>query len=585
MIIPQTTGWTVYRRLLSYSLKYWSYLLLAVVGLVIGAVTQPLFAWILGPLLDKAILEKDPVVIQWLPLGILGIFLLRGAAMFLSGYYMGLVGRKVIQVLRDQIFSHMLRLPIPFFETTSSGKLLAYVSYYTDQVANASIRGVTSLVQDSVTILGLLGLMFYQSWQLTLGMMLVVPFITLIVVYVTRRIRRLSHKVQDSIGEVTQITHEMIRGYKIIRIFNGQAYESQRFHAANAQNMALQMKRMVTELFSTPLVQFMVALALAAMVYLATRESTLETLSPGTFMSFIMSMILLLTPIRNLTQLNLQLQTAIAAGEGIFELLDSPPEPDNGTRTLSHCQGAVRFQDVNFVYPGTDKVVLRNITIDVKPGEKIALVGRSGSGKTTLVNLLPRFYTVSSGVITLDGVPLDELQLANLRAQIAYVGQEIVLFNDTVRNNIAYGDMRDIADDAIKAAAEAAYALEFIEKLPQGFDTLIGDNGVTLSGGQRQRLSIARAILSDSAVLVLDEATSALDTESERHIQAALERLLANRTTFIVAHRLSTIENADRILVMHDGAIIESGRHAELLALGGQYARLHAMQFRDETPV
>jgi subfamily B ATP-binding cassette protein MsbA len=377
----------------------------------------------------------------------------------------------------------------------------------------------------------------------------------------------------------------MIRGYKIMRIFNGQAYESQRFHEANVQNMALQMKRMVTELLSTPVVQFMVALALAAMVYLATRESTLETLSPGTFMSFIMSMILLLTPIRNLTQLNLQLQTAIAAGEGIFGLLDSSPEPDNGTRTLSHCQGAVRFQDVNFVYPGTDKAVLRDITIDVKPGEKIALVGKSGSGKTTLVNLLPRFHDVSSGVITLDDVPLAELQLANLRAQIAYVGQDIVLFNDSVRNNIAYGDMRGMPDDAIKAAAEAAYALEFIEKLPQGFDTLIGDNGVTLSGGQRQRLSIARAILSPAPVLILDEATSALDTESERHIQAALERLLANRTTFIIAHRLSTIENADRILVMHDGAIIESGQHAELLALGGQYARLHAMQFRDETPV
>ena len=585
MTTPQTTGWSVYRRLLGYSLKYWPYLLLAVVGLVAGAITQPLFAWILGPLLDKAILQKEASVIQWLPLGILGIFLLRGAAMFLSGYYMGLVGRKVTQVLRDQIFSHMLRLPIPFFETTPSGKLLAYVSYYTDQVANASIRGVTSLVQDSVTVLGLLGLMFYQSWQLTLGMMFVVPFIALIVVYVTRRMRRLSHKVQDSVGDVTQISHEMIRGYKIMRIFNGQAYESQRFHEANVQNMALQMKRMVTELLSTPVVQFMVALALAAMVYLATRESTLETLSPGTFMSFIMSMILLLTPIRNLTQLNLQLQTAIAAGEGIFGLLDSPPEPDNGTRTLSHCQGAVRFQDVNFVYPGTDKAVLRNITIDVKPGEKIALVGKSGSGKTTLVNLLPRFHDVSSGVITLDDVPLAELQLANLRAQIAYVGQDIVLFNDSVRNNIAYGDMRGMPDDAIKAAAEAAYALEFIEKLPQGFDTLIGDNGVTLSGGQRQRLSIARAILSPAPVLILDEATSALDTESERHIQAALERLLANRTTFIIAHRLSTIENADRILVMHDGAIIESGQHAELLALGGQYARLHAMQFRDETPV
>jgi subfamily B ATP-binding cassette protein MsbA len=582
MTVSSTNGLKIYRRLMGYSLEHWRYLLLAVIGLIAGAATQPLFAWILGPLLDQAILKRDPQVIGWLPLGILGIFLVRGLAMFLSGYYMGLVGRKVTQVLRDQVFSHMLRMPVRFFETASSGKLLAYVSYYIDQVASASIRGVTSLVQDSVTVLGLLGLMFFQSWQLTLGMMLITPFIALVIVYVTRRMRRLSHKVQDSVSDVTQIANEMIRGYKVVRIFNGEAYESRRFNEANVQNMGLQMKRMVTELLSTPIVQFMVAVALSAMVYIATRESTLETLSPGTFMSFIMSMILLLTPIRNLTQLNLQLQTAIAAGEGIFELLDSPPEQDHGNQVLENCQGIVEFRDVSFVYPGTDKQVLCNINLSVAKGEKIALVGKSGSGKTTLVNLLPRFHDVSKGIIMLDGIPLQDIRLHSLRTQIAYVGQDVVLFNDTVRNNIAYGDMREMPDAKIRAAAEAAHALEFIEKLPQGFDTLIGDNGVMLSGGQRQRLSIARAILSPAPILILDEATSALDTESERHIQAALDRLLENRTTFIIAHRLSTIENADRILVMQDGEIIESGKHTELLALGGQYARLHAMQFHED---
>lgn len=582
MTVSSTNGLKIYRRLMGYSLEHWRYLLLAVIGLIAGAATQPLFAWILGPLLDQAILKRDPQVIGWLPLGILGIFLVRGLAMFLSGYYMGLVGRKVTQVLRDQVFSHMLRMPVRFFETASSGKLLAYVSYYIDQVASASIRGVTSLVQDSVTVLGLLGLMFFQSWQLTLGMMLITPFIALVIVYVTRRMRRLSHKVQDSVSDVTQIANEMIRGYKVVRIFNGEAYESRRFNDANVQNMGLQMKRMVTELLSTPIVQFMVAVALSAMVYIATRESTLETLSPGTFMSFIMSMILLLTPIRNLTQLNLQLQTAIAAGEGIFELLDSPPEQDHGSQVLENCQGIVEFRGVSFIYPGTDKQVLCNINLNVAKGEKIALVGKSGSGKTTLVNLLPRFHDVSKGVIMLDGIPLQDIRLHSLRTQIAYVGQDVVLFNDTVRNNIAYGDMREMPDAKIRAAAEAAHALEFIEKLPQGFDTLIGDNGVMLSGGQRQRLSIARAILSPAPILILDEATSALDTESERHIQAALDRLLENRTTFIIAHRLSTIENADRILVMQDGEIIESGKHAELLALGGQYARLHAMQFHED---
>ncbi len=582
MTTPRTTGLQVYQRLIGYSLAYWRYLLLAILGLAVSAATQPLFALGLKPLLDKAILQRDPETIQWLPIGILVLFLVRGVAMFVSGYYIGLVGRQVTKTLRQQIFAQMLRMPVRFFENTQSGKLLAYVSYYIDQLANASIRGLTSLVQDSLTIIGLLWAMLWISWQLTLGMLLIVPLIAVIVVYATKRMRRLSHKVQDSVGDVTQIANEMIRGYKVVRIFNGEKYEEQRFNVANEQNITLHMKRMTTELLTTPLVQFLVALALAAMIFIATRESTLESLTPGTFMTFIMSMLLLLTPIRNLTQLNAQLQTAIAAGEGIFELLDSQTELDHGTQVLENCRGAVTFRDVSFVYPQTDKVVLSHISLDVKPGEKIALVGKSGSGKTTLVNLLPRFHDVQDGEILLDGVRLQDIRLHNLRSHIAYVGQDIVLFNDTVRNNIAYGEMRDVSDEQIRVAAKAAHALEFIEKLPQGFDTLIGDNGVMLSGGQRQRLSIARAILSSAPVLILDEATSALDTESERHIQEALDKLLSNRTTFIIAHRLSTIENADRILVMQDGEIIESGNHADLLAQNGQYARLHAMQFSDE---
>lgn len=582
MTTPTTTGLQVYRRLIGYALKYWQYMLLAVGGLIISAVTQPLFSWILGPLLDKAILQHDEQVIRWLPWGIIGIFLVRGIAMYVAGYYIGLVGRMVTKTLRDQVFSHMLRMPVKFFESTPAGKLLAYVIYYIDQVSNASIRGVTALVQDSFTILGLLALMFYQSWQLTLGMLVIVPFIASLIVWITRRMRHLSHKVQNSIGDVTQIANEMVRGYKVVRIFNGETYEEQRFSAANEKNIHLHMKRMILELVSAPLVQFLVAIALAAMVYLATRASTLQTLSPGTFMSFIMSLIMMLTPIRNLTQLNTQLQNAIAAGEGIFALLDSPPEQDQGKQVLTHCRGDIAFKHVSFIYPETQKKVLQDITFNVKPGEKIALVGKSGSGKTTLVNLLPRFHDVTAGTILLDGISLTDIRLDNLRRQIAYVGQDVVLFNDTIRNNIAYGDMQQIAEVHIMAAAKAANALEFIEKLPQGMDTVIGDNGVMLSGGQRQRLSIARAILSNAPILILDEATSALDTESERYIQAALDHLLTNRTTFIIAHRLSTIENADRILVMQEGEIIESGQHHELLALNGQYARLHAMQFHDE---
>lgn len=582
MSTERTTGFQVYRRLIAYSFPYWRYLVVAIIGLVLTAASQPLFAWIMGPLLDKAILQHDSVVISWLPIGILGIFLLRGVAMFISSYYMGIVGRYVIKNLRNQIFTHMLYLPITFFEKHTSGKLLAYINYYADQIANTSIRGVTSIIQDSVTIIGLLGLMFYQSWQLTLSMLIIFPIITVIVLYASKRLRRLSHKVQDSVGAVTHIANEMVHGYKTIRIFNGNHYESARFDQANNKNMQLQMKRLVTELLSTPIIQLMVAIALAIIVYIATLPSTLETLSPGIFMSFIMSMILLLTPIRNLTQLNSQLQGAIAAGESIFELLDSPTETDNGTKILKNCQGKITYKNIYFTYTGTNQVVLNDINFTIEAGETVAIVGKSGSGKTTLVNLLPRFYNNQTGQIFIDDIPITDIKLHSIRENIAYVGQDIVLFNDTIRNNIAYGDMQKLPIEKIEEAARAAHVLEFIESLPNGLDTEIGDNGVLLSGGQRQRLAIARAILSPSPILILDEATSALDTESERYIQIALDKLLKNRTTFVIAHRLSTIENADRILVMEAGEIIESGKHQELLALGKKYAHLHSMQFHDQ---
>ncbi|TXH68682.1 MAG: lipid A export permease/ATP-binding protein MsbA [Thiothrix sp.] len=581
---PRIAGLQVYRRLASYSLRYWPYLSFAVLGLLISAITQPMFAYIMGPLLDKAILQRDPDVIAWLPLGIMGIFLLRGAAMFVAGYFMGLVGRSVVQQIRGDVFNHLLRLPVPYFQQHSAGSLLAHLTFYTDQLATAATRGITVLIQETATIIGLLALMFYRSWQLSLGLIIILPLITLVILYATKRLRRLSQQVQNSMGEVTQISNELVQGYKVVRIFNGEQYEAERFKKANEHNMQLEMKRLLTELLSTPLVQFLVAVALAAIVYIATRESTLETLSPGIFMSFILAMIMLLTPLRNLTQLNGQLQRGIAAGESIFQLLDEPAERDQGTRDLQQCEGKLVFKNVSFTYPNTSKPVLKNISFTVNPGQKIALVGRSGSGKTTLVNLLVRFYDYQTGQIELDGIPLPELSLQALRRQMAYVGQDIVLFNDTIKNNIAYGEMQTAPLEKIRAAAEAAHALEFIEQLPQGLDTVIGDNGVLLSGGQRQRLAIARAILSEAPILILDEATSALDTESERHIKAGLEHLLQGRTTLMIAHRLSTIENADCILVMQEGEIIESGTHAELLALNAQYARLHSMQFSETAP-
>ena len=580
-IKQRTTGMQVYRRLLRYSLPYWRYLLIAVIGLVLTAISQPLFAWIMGPLLDKAILQHDPEVIKWLPIGVLMIFLLRGIAMFLASYYMGMVGRIITKTLRNEIFTQLLHLPMHFFEQRTSGKLLAYINYYTEQVANATIRGATSLIQDSVTIIGLLALMLYQNWRLTLSIMVIFPLIALIIWYASKRLRRLSHHVQDSVGDVTHIANEMVQGYKTIRVLNGADYESKRFDYANENNLRLQMKRLVTELLSTPLIQFMVAIALAMIIYIATLPSTLETLSPGSFMSFIMSMILLLTPLRNLTQLNTQLQSAIAAGESIFDLLDHPQENNQGKIILKKCQGKITFEDVSFHYHSSDKYVLKQINFHIHSGETIAIVGKSGSGKTSLVNLLPRLYNYQTGKIFIDDQLITDIDLNSLRANFAYVSQDIVLFNDTIRNNIAYGDKQGLAIETIKNAAQAAYALEFIEALPNGFDTMIGDNGVLLSGGQRQRLSIARAILSAAPILILDEATSALDTESERHIQLALEKLRKNRTTFVIAHRLSTIENADRIFVMEAGEIIESGQHQQLLKLGKKYAQLHAMQFHE----
>ncbi len=603
--LSKADGLAIYKRLASYAVKHWKYIILAVLGLIVGGATIPLFAIYMQPLLDGTFMDKDPEVIRWAPFALLVIFLLRGIASFASNYSMEWIGRSVVKEIRTELFSRLLRLPVSFYDKNNSGQLVTRLIYHVEQVALASTRGMTVLIQDTVIVLGSLGVMFYYSWELALIILFVAPIIAGLIAYISRRFRKLSNQIQEQVGEVNQISSEAIAATREIRIFDGLKYETERFEAVNERNHQSFMKRIVTERLSMPIVQFIMAIALAVVVYSATHGDQIESFTPGRFMAFMTAMIALLDPVKRLTNVSAVLQSGVAAGESIFALLDEKPEKDTGTKTFKRSKGRFEFNNVNFTYQsnnGSDEnliksstenptkastknlKVLDDISFSVKSGEKIALVGQSGSGKTTLVNLLPRFYENESsdgGTITLDGIPLADIQLKNLREQFAYVGQDLTLFNDTVRNNIAYGSMRNASDEKVEAAAKAAFALEFIEKMPQGFDTQVGENGTLLSGGQKQRLAIARAILSDAPILILDEATSALDTKSERYIQKALETLTENRTTFIIAHRLSTIENADKILMMDAGKIIESGSHSELLANKGAYAKLYNLQFEN----
>ena len=574
---PPQSGVEIYKRLGSYSLKHWRYLLLALSGLVINALTQPMFAAYLQPLLDGTFMEKDPDIIKWAPVALLFIFLLRGTSGFLSGYFMSWVGRKVVTELREQVFSRLIHLPVSYYDRTNSGQLITKVIYHVEQVANAATKGLTILVQDIATILGLLGLMLYYSWELTLIVLLTGPVIALIINYVSKRFKRFSRQIQESTGEVSQISSEVIQATREVRIFGAMDFEKDRFAEVNERNRVSYMKRILTERLSMPLVHFIVAIALSVIIVVATQGDLLERFSPGMFMSFMAAMMLLFDPLKRLTSVSSTLQAGVAAGESIFEIIDAPVEKNQGTHTAERAKGDLFFDQVTFKYDDAEPV-LKGISFEVKAGEKIALVGKSGSGKTTLVNLLPRFYDYQGGDIKLDDVSLVDYELANLREQFAYVGQNITLFNDTIRNNIAYGQLRDADDTKVIAAATAAHAMEFIDQFPLGLDTMIGENGTLLSGGQKQRLAIARAILSDTPILILDEATSALDTQSERYIQAALDELLKDRTTFMIAHRLTTIEQADKILVMDQGQIVESGTHHELIKANGVYAALQHMQ-------
>ncbi|MEO5702558.1 MAG: lipid A export permease/ATP-binding protein MsbA [Gammaproteobacteria bacterium] len=577
--IPELSGAAIYRRLLGYVWPYWKGFAVAIVGMILYAATETGFAALMKPLLDGSFVIKDIKISGVIPALLIGIFMVRGVAGFLSAYCMAWVGRHVVEDLRGQMFRQFLRLPAAFYDRTSSGQLLSKIIYDVQQVSHASTNALTVVIKDSLTVAGLIAWMIYLNVLLAMTFLLVGPFIGLIVLYINKRFRHISARIQAAMGNVTHVSEQAILGNRVIKIFGGQDYEAKHFEQANESNRRLSLKMAATSASSIGLIQLIVASALAGIIFLATFDSELTKISAGSLVSFIVAMVMLLGPMKRITTINATVQTGISAAQSIFQLLDSETELDTGTQSLGRAQGSVEYSHVSFMYAAEKGRVLHDISFKVEPGQKVAIVGRSGSGKSTLVSLLPRFYNIDSGTIMLDGHNIRDLRLTDLRNQIALVSQDVILFNDTIANNIAYGSLHGADEEKIVEAATAAHAMEFIRHLPQGLHTLVGERGVLLSGGQRQRLAIARALLKNAPVLILDEATSSLDTESERYIQAGLEQLMHKRTTLIIAHRLSTIEKADVIIVLHEGHIVEMGKHAALLAQGGHYAALHKMQF------
>ncbi|AFV85549.1 lipid A export permease/ATP-binding protein MsbA [Alteromonas mediterranea] len=567
------------KRFLNYLKAYKVPFVFAIIGMIgYSAVDTFVFAQ-LQPMIDESLGKNDHDYLRLAAYAIVPLFLLRGTFNFMGSYTLSWIGAQVVMRMRQQLFDKYIHLPVSFHDNHSVGGLISKVTYDTEQVANASGKALLTLVREGALVIGLLCVMFYYSWQLSLIFLLIGPVVAVIVSFVSKRFRVVSKNIQHSMGNLTSSVEQAVKGHKVVIMFGGQEIEQNRFKQKNNHNRQQTMKLSVTSILSVSSIQVIASIALAVVLYIASTPGMLEKLTAGVFINVVFCMVMLLKPLKQLTTINNQFQKGMAACASIFEILDEADEEDSGRTKIERATGKIEFDDVTFSYPGKHTPALSNVSFTANPGQSVALVGRSGSGKSTISSLLTRFYVPQEGQIRLDDMPLNDVDLKALRAQFAVVSQNVTLFNDTIANNIAYGARQNVSRKEIENAARMAHVEEFLANLPDGLDTVIGENGLMLSGGQRQRIAIARAILAEAPILILDEATSALDTESERLIQDALEKLQKRCTSIVVAHRLSTIENADCIMVVEQGRIIEKGKHDELLEKGGHYAQLHALQF------
>lgn len=571
-------SYKLYKRMWSYMSEYWQRFVISILAMIVAAATEPAFARIMKPLIDNGFIDQDQRAIIFTPLAIMGIFLIRAIASYLNDYLTNWLSGSIVEKMRRIMFNRLLKLPVQYYDDNNSGRIMSRIIFDVTQITEAGFNVVTVTFKDGVTVIALLGLLFYTDWQLTLFCFFTLPFVLILVRVLAHRLRKLSHHNQQQYGEMTQIITEAVQGQKVVKLFGGKTYETKRFNQSVNSIKTNNVKQAATASLNSGVSQFLVACALGMILYFAASKSKSNHFTAGDFVSFITAMIMIFAPIKRITSVTQSLQKGLTAAESVFEFLDNHEEPNDGTIMLEEVKRSICFKNVTFKYHTSERNIIDNVSFEVRVGEVVALVGSSGSGKTTIANLIPRFYNINHGEILIDDINLTDFELHSLREHIALVSQDVVLFNDTIYNNIAYGLKTTTIYDKVVEAAKLANALEFIEQLPDGFNTYIGENGTRLSGGQKQRIAIARAILKNTPILILDEATSALDNQSEKLVQEALDRLMRQRTTVVIAHRLSTVLHADKIVVMEQGKIVETGRHEELLAHGGVYAGLYNVQ-------